>query len=336
MAVAVFYALLQLLVLLALGYGLAKLRGYPRILFQGLNRLTLNVALPVYFFVTIAKTSLADIQSGWIFPIASACLITLCLAISVPLFRLMRYPDLDRRTAVALSTFGNSGYIPLALMETFPLTLPSLTQKLSTATATVYVGAFLLMNSPIQWTLGNWLVAGSSRRPRITELVTPPFVGILAGLIAVVSGAQGPILDQRLPFLYAFRALEKVGDLTLPLIMICLGAMIAELSWDEESRRGMLGIVVGVSVVRYLALPACFVAAYLLVLRHLGLTPVQIWVLFLEMHVPPATNLTIMAARAERNEHRVSFTLLVTYLLYIVVLPGFMYVFITLTGVGGR
>jgi hypothetical protein len=94
----------------------------------------------------------------------------------------------------------------------------------------------------------------------------------------------------------------------------------------------MLGMAAAVAGVRYVALPLCFVAVYLLLLRPLGFTPVQDWVLFLEMHVPPATNLTIMAVRAERNEHHVSFTLLVTYLLYIVVLPLFMYVFLRLTG----
>ncbi len=333
MALAVFYTLLQLLLLLALGFGLARFRGYPRVIFQGLNRLTLNVALPVYFFVSISGTSLSDIRSGWIFPIASACLIALSLALSAPLFRLLQFPEQDRRTGMALSTFGNSGYIPLALMEIFPLTLPALAGKFSPVTATVYIGAFLLVNSPIQWSLGNWLIAGHGRRPKASELITPPFVGILAGLAVVVVGAQGLLFDQRLPFLYAFKALEKVGNLTLPLIMICLGAMIAELSFESGSRRGMLGMVAAVAAVRYLAVPLCFVLAYLVLLRPLGLTPVQTWVLFLEMHVPPATNLTIMAARAERNEHHVSFTLLVTYLLYILVLPLFMYVFIRLTGI---
>lgn len=332
MALAVFYALLQLIVLLALGFGLARFRGYPRVLFQGLNRLTLNVALPVYFFVSISGTTLADIRSGWIFPLASVFLISFSLSISAALFRLLRFSDDDRRTGMALSTFGNSGYIPLALMEIFPLTLPALALKLSPATATVYIGAFILVNSPIQWSLGNWLIAGRQGRPKVTELITPPFVGIVTGFLVVVTGAQGVLFDQHLPFLYAWKALQKVGNLTLPLIMICLGAMIAELTFESGSRREMLGMAAAVAGVRYLALPLCFVAVYVLFLRPLGFTPVQNWVLFLEMHVPPATNLTIMAARAERNEHHVSFTLLVTYLLYLVVLPLFMYVFLSLTG----
>jgi predicted permease len=286
----------------------------------------------VYFFVTISATTLADIRSGWIFPIASVFLICVSLSVSAPLFRLLRFPEEDRRAGMALSTFGNSGYIPLALMEIFPLTLPVLAAKFSPATATVYIGAFLLVNSPIQWSLGNWLIAGSGGRPKMTQLITPPFVGILAGLAVVVTGAQGLLFDQHLPFLYAYKALEKVGSLTLPLIMICLGAMIAELSFETGSQRGMLGMAAAVASVRFLVLPLCFVILYVLLLRPLGFTPVQNWVLFLEMHVPPATNLTIMAVRAERNEHHVSFTLLVTYLLYIVVLPLFMYIFIRLTG----
>lgn len=331
MGLAVFYTLLQLLLLLALGFGLSRFRGYPRVIFQGINRLTLNVGLPVYFFVSISKTSVADIRSGWIFPIAAACLIGVNLAISAPLFRLLRFEEPDRRAGMALSTFGNSGYIPLALMEIFPLTLPTIAQRFNPLTASVYVGAFLLLNSPVQWTLGNWLVAGSGQRPKPAELITPPFVGILAGLAVVLLGVQPVLFDPGLPFLYAFKAMEKVGNLTLPLIMICLGAMIAELPIDRDTGKEMIGMALGVSAVRYLALPLLFVAAYLLLLRPAGLTPVQTWVIFLEMHVPPATNLTIMAARAGRNEHHVSFTLLFTYLLYILALPVFLFVFLRLT-----
>ncbi len=332
MALAVFYTLLQLLLLSALGFGLSRFRGYPRVLFQGINRLTLNVGLPVYFFVSISKTSVADIRSGWIFPIAAACLIGVNLAISAPLFRVLRFEEADRRAGMALSAFGNSSYIPLALMEIFPITIPAIAQRFSALTASVYVGTFLLVNSPLQWTLGNWLVAGQGRRPKVTELITPPFVGIVAGLAVVLLGIQPVLFEPNLPFLYAYKAMEKIGGLTLPLIMVCLGAMIADLPFDRESGREMIGMALGVSAVRYLAMPLLFVALYLVVLRPSGLTPVQTWVIFLEMHVPPATNLTIMAARAGRNEHHVSFTLLFTYLLYVLALPVFLLVFLRLTG----
>jgi predicted permease len=332
MALSVFYTLLQLLLLLALGFWLARARGYPRELFQGLNRFLASVALPLYFFTSIAKTDPADMRTGWVFPIVAACIILVGLAVSIPLFKALPFTSEHRRAGVALSVFGNSGYIPLGLMEIIPVTMPFIAEKFNPQTASLYIGTYLLVNSPLLWTLGNWLVAGTGKRPRLAELFPPPFIGIIAGLSVVGFGLQPWLFDKGLPFFHAFKALEKVGGLTLPLIMITLGAMISELGSTERPRRELIGMAATVSAVRFLVMPGLFVVAYLFILRPLAFTPVQCWVVFLEMTIPPATNLSIMAGRAHKNEEHVSFTLMVTYLLFLAVLPAAMYMFLSLTG----
>lgn len=332
MARAVFYTLLQLLVPVAIGFWLSRARGYSRALMHGLNQITGNVALPLYFFVHLARTNTADLRAGWIFPIVAAALISLGLMISAPLFRLLPFKDSERRTGVAMCSFGNSSYIPLGLMEIFPVTLPLIASAFSPRTVSLYIGTYLLASSPLQWTLGNFLIAdaGVGRRPKLSELLTPPFVGILAGLAVVLLGLQGILQDTHFPLFHVLMSLEKIGNVTLPLIMIALGSTIGELTLTRETGKGLVAMALGVSAVRFLCFPALFILGFLLVLRPLGLTPVQIWVVFLEMHIPPATNLTIMAARAGKNENYVSFTLLTMYLIYIFVLPVYMVVFLRL------
>jgi predicted permease len=334
MARAVFYTLLQLLILLAIGFWLSRARGYPRALMQGLNLITGNVALPLYFFVNLAKTNTADLQAGWVFPIVAAAVISLGLLISAPLFRLLPLNDMERRAGMAMCSFGNSSYIPLGLMEIFPVTLPVIASIFPLKTVSLYIGTYLLVNSPLQWTVGNFLIAGAGagRRPKLSELITPPFVGILAGLAVVVLGLQGILQDRGLPFFHVLMSLEKVGNVTLPLVMIALGSMIGELTVSRETGKGLAVMALAVSAVRFLCLPLLFILGFFFVLRPMGLTRVQIWVVFLEMHIPPATNFTIMAARAEKNENYVSFTLLSTYLIYMLVLPVYMLVFLGLMG----
>jgi malate permease and related proteins len=335
MVLAVFYTLLQLLILIALGFWLSRVRGYPRSLMQGLNLITGNVALPLYFFVNLAKTNTADLRAGWVFPIVSVAVILLGFVISAFFFRLLPMTTSERRTGMAMCSFGNASYIPLGLMAIFPVTMPSLASSFSAKTVSLYIGAYLLVNSPLQWTLGNYLLVGVAQKPKLNELVTAPFVGILAGLAVVGLGLQGILQDVRFPFFHVMVSLEKVGNLTVPLIMLALGSMIGEITVTQETGKGLVAMALGVSAVRFLALPLLFVAILLFVLKPLGFSPVQIWVIFLEMHVPPATNFTIMAAKAARNENQVSFTLLTTYLLYVVVLPVYMIVFLNLMGMTG-
>ena len=333
MVLAVFYALLQLLFLSGLGFVMSRLRGWPRELFHGFNRFVASVALPLSFFTSIARTDPRSLRSSWIFPLAAVASIALGLVLSAPLLGLFGVSRDDRRAGLGLSTFGNSGYLPLALMEILPLSLPALSERFGFSVAPLYIGTYLMVYSPMLWTLGNWLVTGTGK-PRLGELVTPPFVGIVAGLAVLVLGLQRPLLDQALPFYHVFRALERIGATTVPLVMIALGAMIGELAFEPGTRRGLFGMAAAVSVVRYLLYPAAFVAAYFLLLKPLAFTPAQVWAIFLLMHLPPATNFSVMASRAGRNEAHVSFTLLVTYVLYLAALPLFLLVFLRLVGAG--
>jgi predicted permease len=255
------------------------------------------------------------------------------LVYSAPLLGMLGFPRDERRVGMALATFGNSGNLPLALMEILPLSLPALSERFGFSEVPLYVGAALLVNSPMLWSLGNWLIAGTGK-PRLGEIVTPPFVGIVACLLVVVLGLQRPLLDLALPFSHVFRALERIGATAVPLLMVALGAMIGELALEPGTRRGLLGMAAVVSVVRFLLLPAAFVAAYVLVLKPLAFTPAQVWTIFLLMHLPPATNFSVIASRAGRYEEHISFTLLATYVLYLVALPLHLMLFLRL--VDGR
>lgn len=327
----VIYTLLQLFALMLFGFGLAKSGRWPKEFFQQLSRLMVKFGLPFYFFANLCKTNAADVRQSLIFPVVAVMLMAICWGFATLSFRLFAPNHRFRRAGIALSTFGNYGYIPSTLIELFPLTLPILSARFSPSVSTLYISTFLLVGSPALWSFGNFLVAGKGRIPKVRELITPPLFGILAGLAVVMFNAQSLILDQRFPLFYLVKTVERIGAVTFPLVMICLGAMIANIRYENINRREFGSFVAIVMLTRFLWCPAAFFFAYAWLAPYL--TPTQWWVIFLESNIPPATNLSIMAAQAGMNEDQVSFTLMVTNLAYLLVLPVSLILFFSLPGI---
>jgi predicted permease len=220
--------------------------------------------------------------------------------------------------------------IPLTLIELFPLTLPIISEHFGTTAPSLYVGTYLLVGSPLLWSIGNFLIVSKGRHPRLRELFTPPLFGIVAGLSVVILGLQPVLFNQHLPFFYLIKALERFGIITYPTILVCLGAMIGNIRIEKDDRKHLLSFASLVAVIRFLLLPLLFWFFYWAILQRLHLSPAQMWVIFLEVHVPPATNLSMMAVQAGIHEDQVSFTILLTYLVYLVVLPVYLLLFLTI------
>ncbi len=226
--------------------------------------------------------------------------------------------------------------MPLFFIEIIPLSLPLVAERFGIRVPLLYVGAFMLVQSPLYWAAGNYLVGGGLEPPRPKTLITPPLVGIGLGIAAAAVGL-GPFLQERtLPFYYVYSALGRIGSIIFPLVILCLGATIADLRGRVSSdRRPLRKLAAAVSAVRFLLLPLLFLALYFLVLRPLRVPPAMVWVFFLQFHIPPGSSLTIMAVQAGMNEESTSYVILATYLLYLFVFPLYLMLFLSLPGVLG-
>jgi len=109
--------------------------------------------------------------------------------------------------------------------------------------------------------------------------------------------------------------------------------MIADFSFEKGKRRGAGRMIVPLTIIRFLLIPACFYIAYFTFLRKAGLNSAQLWILFIETHTSPALNLSVMAIQAGVNEDLTTFSLLITYLIYLFVLPIYLLIFFSLPGV---
>lgn len=330
----VVYTLLQILSIMLVGFCVARFGKWDRTFFQRLSAFMVRIALPIYFIANVSQSSPDDIRNSLLFPFVCVAIVALNLTNSFLVFRLFPQFTHLRRIGIAMSTFGNAGMIPLTLIELFPLTLPVLADTFGTTAPLLYVGTYLLVASPLLWSIGNFLIVGTGRLPKFRELLTPPVFGIAGGLAIVVLGLQPVVFNPQLPFYYLMKALERFGDMTYPTILFCLGALIGKISINKDEIRHLLSFALVVSAIRFLLLPAIFIGLYWTFLRHTALTPAQIWVIFLEMHIPPASNLSMMAAQSGINEDQVSFTTLVTYIIYLIVLPVYVLLLLAMMGIG--
>ena len=332
------YTLIQILLLLALGYWLARYRGWNYSFFKNLSRFIVKIALPIYFFVRVSKTNIPDLKKGLLFPLAALLIVATGVAISALVFRFIPLTHKEKRAGMGMASFGNSAYIPITLIEIFPVTLPLVAQKFGLAIPTLYIGTYLLVLSPLLWSVGNFLVSGSSGKIKVGDFISAPLLGIVSGFAVVLLHLQPLLFNPQLPFFHIYKALDRIAPVTLPLIMISLGSMIANLSYSKDkkfsvNKTSRIQIAAAVSFIRFLFFPGLFFSLYFLFLRKLSLSPAQIWVIFLEMHIPPATNLSVMAAQAGVNEDAVSFTLLFTYIIYLFLLPLYLLLFLSLPGI---
>lgn len=326
--------MLQLITHFAIGFALRRRNVFRADFFVDISRFVVRVALPIYYFVRLAAIDVDQLLSALFFPFAALVITSIGFMLSVAILTLLRFEGRQKRAGIALGTFGNTGFMPLFMVEIFPLSLPVIEATFGITTPLLYIGAFSMVQSPLIWAFGNYLVAGSLDPPRIGELISPPVFGIVAGLIVAATGVTPLLTDPSLPLFHIYTSLEKIGIIIFPLMIVCLGATIADLKRTvPRPPNRLVPLALAVSAVRFVALPLLFLVLYFVILVPLQLSPAHIWVLFLQMHIPPGTSLSIMAVQAGINEENTSFVLLVSYLLYLFLLPLYVMILLSLPGV---
>lgn len=278
------YTFLQIVILTLFGFFLSKFAKWSKVFFKYTSLFIVNFSLPSYFFTSISKTNRVNIIEGAIFPFFAFILLVVTFIIAYFLFSLFKIKGEEKRVGIALSVFGNSGYIPISLIEILPVTLPFLAEKFDSKVSILFIGTYLLVNSPMLWSIGNFLVSSEKKLPSLKEFFTPPLFGIIAGLVVVIFNFQSFIFDKNLPFYYIFLSLEKIGSVTLPLIMISLGSMIAELRIEKDKKAGIINSFLISSIIRFVLSPFLYWILFFFIIKRYHFTPIQNWVIFLEMH----------------------------------------------------
>ena len=323
----VLYSLLQIFLLAGIGFVLRRYAKWDKEVFSSISFLLVKITLPAMFITRMASLDRSDLISGAFFPFYTFAVLGFSFLLSVILANVFRIPKTSRRVYMALSSFGNVGYIPLALIDIFMVTIPGFRKYFGSTLPYLYIGSMLLTYSPLLWSLGNSLVTGATGKLRFKQLLTPPVIGILIGFVLCLIGSGPLIKDYSLPYHYIHAGLKTLGGVTSPLILLVLGAMVGELEFSKSFSADDLKFALTPMLVRYLALPATFLILLKQIPALLNMAPAVLLILFMETITPPPANFSIMTKSVGKNEEETALSILVTYTAYLLMFPLYLVFF---------
>lgn len=270
--------------LAAIGFAWVKLGYEYRIRF--VTQLAMTLAVPCLIFTALMKT---EISTNALKDLLLATILTY-LAITVAFFALVALARLDRRTYLAPLIFANTGNLGL------PLALFAFGEQ-GLAFAVVI---FAIMGI-YSFTFGIWLVSGGSS---LLAVIKEPLVG------ATILGGIFMWRDWETPR-FLTNALDLIGQLAIPLMLITLGVALARL------KPAKLGRTVWLS----LAKAAVCVAIAWSVGRYFELGPIAFGVLVLQAGTPVAVTSYLIAEKYGADAESVAGLVVVSTLLSIATLP---------------
>ncbi|MGC8256562.1 AEC family transporter [Leuconostoc mesenteroides] len=226
---------LVILVMVAIGYGLASAKWFTDKSGQIIARIVTQVALPMYMVNTIThdftKGELIRLLPEIKFPIISMLVL---FAISVGSARALGIRK--NRRGLFQSMFFNSNTVFVGL----PINMALFGVK-----SLPYVLVYYMVNTTFFWTLGTYLIQRDGEgawkfdiRATLSKVFSPPLLGFILGIIFVWT-------DVKLPT-FVVSDLQYIGNLTVPLSMFFIGIAVQRAGLrNMEFNKYSLGILFG-------------------------------------------------------------------------------------------
>jgi len=252
-----------------------------------ITRLAMTLAVPCLIFTALMQT---EIDPTALTRISLAALVGYVAVIGLSAI-VVRGLSLDSRSFLAPLAFGNTGNLglPLLLFAYGDLGLE-------------YGVVVFAVMAVLTFSIGLWMVSGTTSLARL--LREPMLIATLLGALFLTMGWHTP--------LWLTNALELIGQLAIPLMLITLGVAVARLT------PGRIGQAVWLSLVKLLVGVAAGVGAGLL----FDLDPVAFGVLVLQLATPVAVTSYLLAERYKVDANAVAGLVVVSTLISVAALPA--------------
>lgn len=250
------------------------------------TQLTMTLSVPCLIFTALMET---EIEPQALAAVSMAA-VAAYVATGLTAFVAVKAIGLDIRTYLAPLTFGNTGNLglPLALFAFGETGLD------------LAVVVFAVM-AIFSFTIGVWVVAGGGS---LVKVVREPIVaGTLLGALFLWQGWRTPT--------FLTNALDLVGQIAIPMMLITLGVALARL------KPGRLGRDVALCAGKAALTAAIATGAGL----WFGLAPVPLAVLIVQLATPVAVTSYLIAEKYEADGQAVASLVVVSTLLSVLYLP---------------
>jgi predicted permease len=279
----VFNTLFPVMLLIALGGGLARIHFLGSSFIAELNKLTYWVALPALIFRAAASAGAPQMNTVWMSAaIAGATLGSMALLVALSFA--MRTDPSQRRTLIECGFFGNLAYIGLPILAHSMGLLPLAERPEMLASAAVAMTIMTVVNNLLVVMV---MQPGGAGVPRVArQLSSNPVV--LAGALGIVYGSTGFDLP-----VAADRALQTLGGMAVPAALICIGGSLI-----GAPVRGRVSALAASTLVKIAMLP---LVAWMLA-QWMGLSPADTRVVLVFAACPTAAAAYTMASQMGGDE----------------------------------
>lgn len=302
-------ALLKIFFLGFAGFFLSRLDLISEKGFDDLSKIVIYFTLPALIFSNfLGSSKLGEIPNWWIYPLGMAGVIALSLLLGLLLSNFLEWPE--RRQFGALIGFPNTGYLPLALAA-------ALLAEAQQPKAFQLIFLLTLGMTPNLWSIGIALISGkavSVLKFMRNVLTSPPFLTTISSIGLIIVH-----WDRFIPDL-AVETASYAGSVTVPLIMIVLGGMLARVDSTDRAYPKAIAMLVSLKLVVYPALALTGIYFF---------RPPELlsFILLIEAATPPATNLAVIGSHYGEDTGLLKQGLVYSYLTAAVTIPAFISLF---------
>jgi len=250
------------------------------------TQLAMSLSVPCLIFVALMK---ADIDRN----VLAVTFIAACVAyllVTLVFVVIVKVLQLEIRTYLAPLIFGNTGNLglPLALFAFGEVGLS-------------YAIIIFAVMAVYSFSFGVWLVSGGGS---MVKVIKEPLVGAtLLGALFLYNGWQTPV--------WLTNALELIGQMAIPMMLITLGVALARLRADSFGR------AFGLSVVKVVICTGLAWATGI----YFALEPIALAVLVMQVATPVAVTSYLLAEKYGAKSGEVAGLVVVSTLLSVITIP---------------
>jgi predicted permease len=262
------WLLLPDFLLIAAGFLICRFTALDRPVWEAAERLVYYVLFPVLLFGAIVRNPQPVTEMAAL----AACGLAVVGSGIVLAYALRLVPGVDARAHASgvQVAFRFNSYVALALAE-----------RLGGASAVAAIAVLISVCVPLCNVAAVWPLARHGGQGYLRELVRNPLI------VATVAGLAGNLVGLKLPEVVG-TTLHRVGAAALPLGLMAVGAGLR-----LGALRDAPGLAAALLAIRHLALPA----VALVLVRVVGLPPLQQLAVVAFAALPTATSAYVLAAR---------------------------------------
>ncbi len=307
-------ALAEVITIALIGIVAFHLKILPEESTMYLSKLTINITYPLLIFSSVIKKfpTVMHTPYWWLLPIVNFALLGTGSLIAIIYLRMHKKTPF-KREFVMLAGFHNGAYLPLVLVAAlFPQGMAS--------EYFVYIFLFTMLYGPSMISISKYLFSGETEF-KLKYLISTPLIALITSILLVLLH-----VDNYVP-LILLQAFEKVGSMTIQLILFTLGGILY-FSLKRE-RSFQLRYALPASIIKLILVPLIFI----LIVYLIPMPRYMQFLLILEAAQPSALNITLLTRLFGGNYNISSQSTLTIYTLSLATLPIFTAIAVKLSGI---